>query len=62
MFSTGQIVFAIVFAVAFIIIITYTYKKDFKLHQKNYKGVKWIGFFFALFIILLLSIKYLAKD
>ncbi|TLP80444.1 hypothetical protein ES765_08240 [Maribacter sp. ACAM166] len=62
MFSTGQIVFAIGFAVVFTIIIIFSYKKDFRLHQKNYKGVKWIGFFFVLFIIYLLCIKFLLKD
>ncbi|TDT47427.1 hypothetical protein CLV90_1503 [Maribacter spongiicola] len=62
MFSTGQIIFAIAFAVVFAIIIVFTYKKDFKLHQKNFKGVKWIGIFFALFIILLLIMKYILKE
>lgn len=61
MFSTGQIIFAITFAVVFIIIIILSYKKDFKLHQKNYKGVKWVGIFFALFLILLFCIKFLLK-
>jgi hypothetical protein len=62
MFSTGQIIFAIVFAIVFAVIISISYIKDFKLHQKNFKGVKWIGIFFALFIISLLCIKYLLKD
>ncbi|APQ18204.1 hypothetical protein A9200_09000 [Maribacter hydrothermalis] len=62
MFSSGQIIFTIVFAIAFAVIIIISYKKDFKLHQKNFKGVKWIGIFFALFIIFLLCIKYFLKD
>nr|WP_299796411.1 hypothetical protein [uncultured Maribacter sp.] len=62
MFSTGQIIFAIAFAVVFAIIIVITYKKDFKLHQKNYKGVKWVGIFFTLFVVLLLFIKFFLKE
>ena len=62
MFSTGQIIFAIAFAVVFAIVIIISYKKDFKLHQKNYKGVKWIGLFFVLFLVSLLCIKFILKD
>lgn len=62
MFSTGQIIFAIVFTVAFAIIIIFSYKKDFKLHQKNYKGVKWVGIFFILFLIMLVCIKFFLKE
>lgn len=62
MFSTGQIIFAIGFALVFAIVIIISYKKDFKLHQKNYKGVKWIGLFFVLFLVSLLCIKYLLKE
>ena len=59
MFSTGQIIFAISFAVVFAIVIILSYKKDLKLHQKNYKGVKWIGVFFIVFLATLFCIKYL---
>jgi membrane protease YdiL (CAAX protease family) len=62
MFSTGQIIFAIGFAVVFAIVIIISYKKDFKLHQKNFKGVKWIGLFFVLFLVSLFCIKFLLKD
>lgn len=61
MFSTGQIIFAILFAVVFAVIIILSYKKDLKLHQKNYKGVKWIGVFFAIFLTILFCIKFLLK-
>jgi len=61
MFSTGQIVFAALFALSFALIIFFSYKKDFKLHEKNYKGVKWVGIIFIIFIILLFIIKYLLK-
>ena len=62
MFSTGQIIFAALFAVVFIIIIGLSYKKDKNLHKKNYKGVKWILVLFATFIILLFFLKYFLKN
>ncbi|APA65176.1 hypothetical protein CSC80_01110 [Maribacter sp. 6B07] len=62
MFSTGQIIFAIAFAVVFTIIIIISYKKDLDFHRKNFKGVKWIGISFALFLILLLFIKFFLKE
>ncbi len=61
MFSTGQLIFAALFIIVFAIIISISYKKDKKLHMKNYQGVKWVGIFFAIFIIILVAIKYLLK-
>ncbi len=62
MFSTGQLIFAILFIIAFSLVITFTYKKDKKLHSKNYKGVKWIGIIFVIFLLILFYIKYLLKN
>ncbi len=62
MFSLGQMIFAGLFVVAFILIIAFSYKKDKKLHSKNYKGVKWIGITFIIFIIVLFIIKYILKN
>jgi len=62
MFSTGQIVFAILFAISFIVIIIFAYRKDLKLHKKNYKGVKWVGIFFVIFLLTLFIIKYFLKN
>ncbi|PCE64312.1 hypothetical protein [Sediminicola luteus] len=62
MFSTGQIVFAISFALAFAGIIIWTYRKDSGLHRKNYKGVKWVGIGFVLFIILLFFLKTFLRE
>ena len=62
MFSSGQVIFAILFAVVFITVIVLSYKKDWKLHQKNYKGVKWVGIFFIIFLSTLFFIKYFLKD
>lgn len=62
MFSTGQIIFAALFFIAFVAIISFSYKKDKKLHRKNYKGVIWILVSFIGFIIILFIIKYFLKN
>ncbi|AYN68790.1 hypothetical protein D1013_16080 [Euzebyella marina] len=62
MFSTGQIIFASLFAIAFAIVVILSYKKDKKLHSKNYKGVKWIALGFAVFVGLLFFIKFFLKN
>lgn len=62
MFSTGQLIFAGLFFIAFVIIIIISYQKDKKLHLKNYKGVKWVGLFFLMFILILFLIKLTLKD
>ncbi len=62
MFSTGQIIFAALFFIAFVVIITLSYRKDKKLHKKNYKGVIWILISFIAFVIILFIIKYFLKN
>ncbi len=62
MFSTGQLIFAALFVVAFTIFVILSYKKDKKLHEKNYQGVKWVGIIFIIFILILFIIKYLFKN
>jgi mannose/fructose/N-acetylgalactosamine-specific phosphotransferase system component IIC len=62
MFSTGQLIFAAFFMVCFAIIIFLSYKKDKKLHTKNYKGVKWVSIVFIIFIIILFVIKEWLKN
>ncbi|MDF0715923.1 hypothetical protein PY092_07175 [Muricauda sp. 334s03] len=62
MFSTGQIIFAALFFIAFVAIISFSYRKDKKLHKKNYKGVIWILVSFISFIIILFIIKYFLKN
>ncbi|WP_317046524.1 hypothetical protein [Nonlabens agnitus] len=62
MFSSGQLIFAAVFFVAFVILIYFMYGKDKLLHRKNYKGVKWILLGFLAFFLLLLAIKFGLKQ
>lgn len=62
MFSKGQTVFAILFAISFITIIVFMYLKDKKIHKQQYNGVKWIVLGFLLFILLLFLIKGFIKE
>lgn len=58
MFSSGQIIFGILFAIAFVIVLTLAYRKDKKLHQKYYKGSVWVLILFISFILMIAAIKY----
>ena len=62
MFSKGQTVFAVLFAISFIIIIVFMYLKDKSIHKKQYKVVKWIVLGFLLFILFLFLIKGYIKE
>ena len=62
MFSTGQLVFAILFFIAFILVMVYSYRGDKKLHKKQYRGSIWVLFGFIVFILFLLAIKTYLKD
>ena len=61
MFSTGQLGFVGLFLLAFVALIVFSYKKDAKLHRKEYKGSKWVLLGFIGFIILLFVIKFTLK-
>ena len=62
MFSTGQIIFAILFFVAFVIFVSFSYKKDRKLHRKEYKGSFWVLVGFIAFVLILFGIKLYLKE
>ncbi len=59
MFSKGQIIFAIVFAISFVIIVTIAYRKDSKIHKKYYRGNLWVLLAFVSFIGLIAMIKFI---
>ncbi|MFT5216407.1 MAG: hypothetical protein ACI83H_001530 [Glaciecola sp.] len=58
MFSNGQIIFGIIFALAFILMLVYAYRKDLKLHKKYYKGSIWVLIAFIAFLLFIVSIKF----
>lgn len=61
MFSQGQILFGVLFAIAFITAIVIAYRKDANLHKIFYKGNYKILLGFLLFIGLLFLIKIFLK-
>ena len=62
MFTTGKVVFSLLFVVVFIIAIVWVYRKDLKIHQIHYKNTKWILFGILGFIALLFLIKIWLKQ
>lgn len=61
MFSTGQIIFAVLFFIVFVGVMIYSYRKDLKLHKKYYKGSLYILVGFLLFILMLFLLKDFLK-
>lgn len=59
MFSQGQLIFAILFFVAFAFVIAKSYKKDASLNRSYYKGSLWILLIFIAFIAGIAGIKFL---
>lgn len=62
MFTTGQLVFTIFFIIAFVTIIYFSYKKDKRLHAKQYGGSTKILIGFIFFLIILLLLKSWVKS
>ncbi|MBO6607605.1 hypothetical protein [Psychroserpens sp.] len=58
MFTTGQWTFGILFAIAFIVIIFFAYRRDLKLHRRYYKGSVWVLIAFIAFIAMIATIKF----
>ncbi|MDH4404375.1 MAG: hypothetical protein QE264_09075 [Flavobacterium sp.] len=61
MFSKGQLIFAVLFFVSFVIAISYSYRKDILVHQRTYKGSYKILIGFIVFVLLLFIIKIFFK-
>jgi len=62
MFSSGQLIFAVLFFIAFVIITVFSYKKDKALHKRYYKGSIWVLVGFLVFVAFLFFIKYFVKN
>ncbi|MFN4763300.1 hypothetical protein ACKGJN_09275 [Gillisia sp. Q332] len=62
MFSTGQLIFAALFFLTFVIVIIFSYRKDLALHKKYYKGSLFVLAGFLVFIALLFVIKAYLKE
>ena len=61
MFSQGQLIFAVCFFIAFVIVMIFAYRKDLALHKIFYQGNYKVLIGFLLFIIILFLIKFYFK-
>jgi len=61
MFSKGQLAFAIIFFISFVLILVLSYRKDFKGNKTYYKGSYKILVVFISLILLLFLIKILTQ-
>ena len=59
MFTKGQIIFGILFALAFIMVLIFAYRRDLKLHKKYYSGTIWVLIAFIAFILFIAAIKFI---
>lgn len=57
MFTTGRWIFIAFFVALFVSAMIWAYRKDLKLHKKQYKGAIWILVGFILFLLGLLALK-----
>tara|TARA_R110002073_G_scaffold82622_3_gene197286 strand:+ start:7122 stop:7310 length:189 start_codon:yes stop_codon:yes gene_type:complete len=58
MFSKEQIIFGILFVIAFTIALVYAYRKDLNLHKRYYKGSIWVLVAFIAFLLFIVAIKF----
>ena len=62
MFTSGRIAFAIVFAVAFVILMVISYRKDAKNHEAYYKNAaKKVALYGTIAIVLFIGFRYLTS-
>ena len=59
MFTTGQLIFGLLFFIAFVIAIAYQYRKDLKIHKAHYRGTIWVLIAFVGFIAMIAAIKFI---
>ncbi|RNL82784.1 hypothetical protein ED312_16695 [Sinomicrobium pectinilyticum] len=62
MFTTGQLIFAIFFFIAFVMVIFFSYRKDKRLHARHYSGSIKILIGFILFLVILFVLKSWVKS
>ncbi len=62
MFTTGQLIFALIAIAIFAVVIFFSYRGDKKLHRKYYKGNIWVLIGFLGFIIFLVLLKTYLKE
>jgi len=59
MFTTGRIIFAILFIIAFIVFMVFSYRKDAKNHAAYYKNAaKKVAIYGTLAIIIFVALRF----
>ena len=61
MFSQGQIIFGVLFFIAFVITAIFMYRKDLATHKLYYKGSYKVLIGFLIFVAFLFAIKLYGK-
>lgn len=61
MFTKGQIIFGVLFFIAFVVAMIFSYKKDKNMHVLFYKGSYKVLLGFIVFIVFLFAIKVFLK-
>ena len=59
MFSSGQLIFGVVFFIVFVVVIIFSYRKDIAIHKIYYKGNYKVLIAFIVFILILFALSYL---
>ena len=60
MFTTGRIIFAVLFLIAFIIFMRMSYRQDAKNHQIHYKdAAKKVAIYGTIAVIVFLGLRFL---
>ena len=62
MFTSGQLIFALIAIAVFAVVLILSYRGDRKLHKKYYKGNIWVLVGFLGFIIFLILLKTYLKE
>ncbi|QAA80976.1 hypothetical protein EI546_04190 [Aequorivita sp. H23M31] len=62
MFTSGQLIFALIAIIIFAIVIIFSYRGDKKLHKKYYRGNIWVLIGFLIFIGFLILLKTYLKN
>ncbi len=58
MFSKGQLIFAAIFTIAFVILMVWSYKKDIKIHKRHYKNTYILVIAIFLIIVIFALITF----
>lgn len=62
MFTTGQLVFTLIFFILFAVVIAFSYRGDKKVHKKYYKNNAIVLAIFVVFVLIILALRFLVGN